>query len=244
MTKPRYVAVNIPFSGFYHSLWSGILDQQEELFVENEMGQEGPKELWLTRDEIQDALYSSVDYRKSYEDIAESYAIAYVAWAKEQLGFDIRGVYESMDSPREYNFTTDRLYLNIPISVMRRLFQISKKEEHVRLESEIIRRFTSYDGFISHYRTNIDRWTEKPLDQWDHNELGTLLRAMTGELDSYDLYEQVNENSWEAFDKALDWSKYQEKISELKKDKLESYLADNPEYVPPYRCDKTPDMFA
>ena len=71
-----------------------------------------------------------------------------------------------MDSPREYNFTTDRVYAHIPVNVVLALFARSAAEGHARLRETIRERFTSYDGFHSHYDTTLDTWLERDVTEW------------------------------------------------------------------------------
>lgn len=274
MAKPIMLLTTIPFDGFYHSIWSDEIDREEESHAEYQadegQAEEGvAEELRLDQNEIAQILFDVTEYRAAYLKIAQWYAEAFDSWAGEQLGmtrkakrnrydyqtektvvetYDADSIglkFESMDSPREYNFATDRIFCHIPLKTVRALFKASKAENHISLRAAIRERFTSYDGFISGYPNALDSWLSKPLQEWDHNEIGTLLVAMTGEADTIDDFYYRMGDSWgyQAWESAVDWSRYNAKVAELRAEKLADIQADNPDYVPPYRCPETADMF-
>src|SRR5690606_26269592 len=121
--------------------------------------------------------------------------------------------FESLDSPREYNFCTDRIFCYIPLESAKRLFVISAKGNHKRLKEVIRERFTSRDGFISFYSNNLEEWLDKPLDQWDHNEIGTLLIAVAPCFDdaSWGFYESMacNGGFYQDWEAAVDWKEFE-----------------------------------
>ncbi|WP_218012891.1 hypothetical protein, partial [Streptococcus salivarius] len=78
-----------------------------------------------------------------------------------------------------------------------------------------------YDGFISHYDNALDSWLAKPLQEWDHNEIETLLVAMTGEPETMDFYYRMGDSwGYQAWESAVDWSRYDAKVAELRAEKL------------------------
>lgn len=275
MAKPIMLLTTIPFSGFYESIWSSEIDREEEQHCEYEaderQAEEGiPEELRLDANELAEILFKVTHYRTAYEKIARWYAEAFDSWAGEQLGmtrkakrnrydwqsqktvvetYDADSIglqFESMDSPREYNFTTDRIFCHIPLKTVRALFKASKAENHMSLRAAIRERFTSCDGFISGYPNGLDSWLAKPLQEWDHNEIGTLLVAMTGEPDTIeDMYYRMGDSwAYQAWEKAVDWKRYDSEVAELRADKLAEWQAENPEVELPYRCPETLDLFA
>jgi hypothetical protein len=246
--------INIPFSGFYDSVWSNAVDREQESYAENYCSTDGqedvPEELQLDESEVNDALFYATDYSAAYHQIARYYAEAFNVWARDQLGFDPGMKWESMSSPREYNFATDRIFCTIPLARVKRLFVLSRRDNHERLARVIAKRFTSYDGFISGYRNELDTWLAKPLADWDHNELGTLLLAVLGEEpDSWALYDLVfyNDEAYQAWESAVDWERFESEVQEKRDAKAEDWNAKNPDQeipAPPYRCKLTPDLFA
>lgn len=251
MTKPTMLIINLPFAGFYESKYSGELDHIEERDAEWREEEEREKfapELRLDASEYAEIYMRHTNYRAAYQHIAREFVASFDMTASEELGLPLRLQYESMDSPREYNFTTDRVYAHIPLAVVRRLFARSKAEKHVRLAATIRDRFTSYDGFLSGYSNSLDTWLAKRLSDWDHNELGTLLIALLDDCDALDwrVWEHMSEaNDFDtARDNAVDWAKVDADIAELRQDKENELRAEDPDYVaPPVRCSETVDMF-
>ena len=176
-------------------------------------------------------------------DDAGQYAVMPEPYARPSVGM----TFESMDSPREYNFATDRVYGEIPLKVLREIFRRSKAEKHETLAAIIGARFTSYDGFASFYSPDLDSWLAKagPLAGWDHNELGTLLIAglqMAGETfgegSVYD-YESPESRLWEAtvgdegarraWESGVDWPAFDAARLEARGEKLADWLESDPD---------------
>lgn len=242
------LSVNIPFAGFYDSLWSHMLDDQANQFCEYEAEyreeENGiPPELRLDANEFAEILNDVTNYKAQQEHLARHYVDAFNEWAKDQIGFDPKLSFEEMTSPRYYNFETDRIFCTISQKVARGLFAISKKEKHERLAAAIKERHTSYDGFISFYSNDLASWLEKPVTEWDANELGTLLRAICGELDPWKLYDDIPDSGYHSFEAGVNWQAFETKVAEARELKVEEFRKDNPEYVPAYRWGETIDLF-
>jgi len=161
----------IVFSGFYNSLHSGAIDDAEQqMFNDNEgLGM---------------ALYHQCDYRAVHKAYAREYAVNFAAEFKiPSLVFD------ELSSPREYNFTTDRIFCKISEEdVIRLRAEIS--ENNLRHKAK--RMFTSYDGFSSFYDPNVDSWGE--VETWDANQVGCLLAAYADQEngDDFDQWAEYN----------------------------------------------------
>lgn len=254
-------------------------------------------------DKLPEMLWDSVDYSAAHQAIAKAYLDAFDDKAAELLGFSKMGkvdrydwrakrsrkvkvrhdtmgmVFEEMTSPREYNFTTDRLFAKVPAYIMQRLFARSRAEKHATLAAVIRERFTSRSGFISYYRNDVAAWLEKPLSDWDHNELGTLLIAAIRSAGTHedDIAREcesvIDESVSDYFESAVDWPKLEALKTEARQEKLVEWIESDPEAVKlwaanhpedfatlsagsititafgddgtiPYRCDRTPDLFA
>lgn len=255
--------INLPFEGFYDSKYSGEIDHIEEREAENfadeRQEEEGiPSELRLEASDFSEILFDVTSYADCYREASKAYVDALDRVASEYLGLPLGLKWESMDSPREYNFTTDRVYAHISVETVTALFARSAMEGHKRLRATIKERFTSYDGFISGYRNDLATWLDKAVTDWDHNELGTLLIAMLegfeeqeGDRLDWAVYNQVADcdglyNEWS---NAVDWVRFDEKVAEKRAEMLEELREVDPEHplcaAPfiPVRCDRTIDMF-
>lgn len=208
--------INLPFAGFYHSHYDQELDYclEREIEYQQEEGELHGLELH----ECYDAYFNACNWDIAHRDIAREY----VGFFKDLLaehGLEIGLEFESMKSPRFYNFETDRIFAYISEPDANTLFDAVEKAV---LAETIRERFTSRDGFRSFYSNDIAEWLEKPIDEWDHNELGTLLLAFLEqkEVEDYDysiFYRMVEQNTIDdAFFKALDSAKLEAALSDLK----------------------------
>lgn len=165
--------INIPFQGFYESIPDGVINQGiEQCFTDHETGCN------VDVDRL-DTFYGGFN---KFQSIFHKFTQLYIESFNELLSdyeLEIELKYNSLESPKFYNFETDRLFCDITEKEAKKLFNIvtdnGNNFEH--LAKTIESRFTSYDGFISHYSNNLDDWLEKPFKEWDCNELGTLLES-------------------------------------------------------------------
>ena len=157
----------IPFSGCYESLHDSEIDRAVESAFQDDTGEVSDHGL-----ELLNKLWGEINVHP----VRRAYAAAYAGKFAEE--FKIDGlIFETMVSPREYNFTTDRIFCLMPLDTAERLYAgVNKSDfrEHVK------RRFTSRDGFASFYSGNLDEWPVE-LSEWDHNQIGALLEFLAGE---------------------------------------------------------------
>lgn len=160
-------SICIPFSGFYESAHDGLIDNEIEwLFSDRETGAplEIPDEFYFTN-------YCPQETWIAY---AREYLENFTAWLKSEFEIDINLEFEELISPREYNFTTDRIFARISLDDCKKLYELAAP---LTLKNVIERRHSSRDGFYSFYSNDYDEWKEKPLESYDHNELETVLIA-------------------------------------------------------------------
>lgn len=253
MKNSDTVEVNIPFSGFYESLYSGAIDDFVERDADHYEGEdkaERAPELRLTAHDFAEAMNDALDYKAACKAIAESYTDAFSDIVGEYIGLKLNLSMNTMTSPAYYNFETDKIFASIPWGVVKRLFIISKRDGHKTLSDTIHNRHTSYDGFRSFYNNVLETWLAKPLDTWDYHELGTLLRAVMAlkgwtRDDNMDLYYRVTDDgAYQEISNAIDWPKYEAAIEDMRRDKEDELHAADPDYVPPpVRCPTTLDLF-
>ena len=160
----------IPFDGFYESFISDDIDYQ--------IGQqiEWDSDIYDLNEDEQQILWDNyLDINRSYfyNQIAEDYTNFYIDALNERLkGFTLKATYKFFTSPREYNFSTDKIFIEIEenhaIDFIKYIIKNYKKE----LEEKIKQRFTSRDGFISYYKNSLDLWIDD-YSEWDCNMIGT-----------------------------------------------------------------------
>lgn len=192
----------IPFAGFYESMWSHGLERAEEMHLEYLEQEEGVAMLASA-----DAIWKASDYRAMCNYVARKYVDYLNDYIKDEFDLDLDLKFESMQSPREYNFETDRIFCEISEENVRKLRE-AVSDPALRLA--IKERFTSRSGFISSFPNHLEDWP--PLEQWDHNELGTLLVALLDDAEDWDwkIWEGMQDRNVfdTAFDNCVNWEVY------------------------------------
>jgi len=158
--------VEIPFCGFYYSTISEAVDSE----IERDLEARSEEDEDFDTDEWED----NINYSALYKRLAKDYLEEFNKLINESFPVGIKLEWESMTSPKEYNFSTDRIFAYIDMADICKLALLTSKE---KLAESIQQRFTDRPGFISYYSNDIDDWLAKDLTEWDHNELGTLLIA-------------------------------------------------------------------
>jgi len=172
--KAGYKLVNFPFPGFYESALDRMIDDElESAFSYDDSGNHN----------IPDAIYggSGIEYHADFSAVhleqSKQYLSAWCEQFKGETGIELDYEYESYTSPKYYNYETDRLFAWVSDASIAALFARSADNNHEELSKQIEARFTSRSGFISSYPNDLESWLEKPVAEWDHNELATLLDA-------------------------------------------------------------------
>ena len=119
----------------------------------------------------------------------------YIDALNERLeGFTLKAKFNLLTSPREYNFETDRIFIEIEenhaIDFIKYIIKNYKKE----LEKKIQNRFTSRSGFNSFYKNSLDLWIDD-YSEWDCNMIGTCFELFDLEEEdiNYSLREYLSE---------------------------------------------------
>jgi hypothetical protein len=174
MTSTVKNETTIPFAGFYESIHSSNIDSAIEFLAQDT---DGDLETLYDADGEEVNLFDHVDYRKVEHKYCEEYVEDFRREFKTDTGIDLKIKFSVLESPREYNFTTDRIFVKIGRAVRRELFKVVDREA---LDKRIHEKFTSRDGFMSYYDNSLEAWgtTQKALESWDHNQVGTLLEQV------------------------------------------------------------------
>ena len=162
--------INLPFQGFYHSYLEAIIDD----FLEAEACH-----YWESNPVLDVCTYADLlDRASDFEGMRKAIANAYVhelnKLIQEEDELDTNFKFESLVSPREYNFETDKVFAYVRQEVVQEMFD---RTTPMTLAQVIQDRHTSRSGFVSFYSNDMQEWQDKPLAEWDANELCTLLLA-------------------------------------------------------------------
>ena len=163
MKTKNKIEVKLPFCGFYQSELSYAIDGELERIFNPECGY----------GEVPDEIHDEIDYGKVHQSLASAYVKAFENWLANEHGLEIDLEFVEMTSPKEYNFSTDEVFVNCSLPDLERVFNAVKDE----MPEMVKKRFTSRSGFISFYENDFDKWPES-LAEWDHNEAGTLFECL------------------------------------------------------------------
>lgn len=217
--KNNRVVVEMPFSGFYETLHSDWLDSREGCEVmdiiednpgltEMEVGEEYNRV--LSEEELNGVRY--------IQALQIAYCKDYIKAINSLFGNDLDLKFESLTSPRFYNFETDRLFVTVEKEKILELMEKIKSDKNLNsaFNKEVKEKFTSREGFVSFYDNYVEKWGD--IENWDHNQLGVILSTTISnnpeEIDinnGYDLVSFVSEenfdNTREVFESATDISR-------------------------------------
>lgn len=162
VTEDR-IEIQIPFWGFYESIHDRNLDEAiENAFNYNYETQEDVE----LGDEFENARWSAdINWGKIHKDYAKEYTEEF----GELFGLDLKFV--ELTSPREYNFSTDRIFASIPKEQLAKLR--ADVEAHEGWAEEVKERFTSRDGFMSFFSADIkdEQWTREVWEECQYEVL-------------------------------------------------------------------------
>ena len=203
----------IPFEGFYESKYGGECDNVIESMAENEEWED------VDADVLKNELFDCCDFSAAHREIARHYVDAFFNWFNEQFGIAVDTEYKFMNSPREYNFETDKIFVNIPENA---LLELRENVDADALNKTAIDLFKSRSGFISFYPHMISEW---PADvrEWDHNQIFCLLSAYCSTVDDYGwtIYYAMDEKVYGAVSNAVNWEEFERSIAEWRADQTD-----------------------
>lgn len=191
----RTINVNIPFCGYYESVISSMIDDNSESFIDELRNPQyyGYSPLDLIDD---DELRAKIE-KFSPDQLADS--ALNILWRHEnstideysheinqkwidllcdnfhsEYGIDLKPNLNSvtMDSPREYNFETDRLFCGVSFNAIKTLYE----ENKTQCDDYIFNRMKPRSGFIPYYPNDTKQWGD--CESWDYNQWGLILEAL------------------------------------------------------------------
>lgn len=198
---------SIPFQGFYNSLLDfeidGCIERETEYYVE---------ESGAGSEVVSDLIWRHCNFSQVHQEIARDYAEAFFNWVAEEFDVTVKYTFDVMTSPKEYNFTTDRIFVKLPLEDLIKVF---KRVGAAQFRKTAKERFTSCDGFRSFYSPNPNTWGN--LRGWDYNQVGTVFQALVdkweGDLDAA-MYYRLCEGIYTATINAIDWNAFEQSIKE------------------------------
>lgn len=142
MNPSTKIEIQLPFSGFYHSIHDSYIDNHIEYeldYLESELGYTEEQ-----LDIIKDRFYD-MDYSLIREAICEHYIHAYNAVFYDEYNIHLDLEYSRLISPQFYNFETDRLYALIDESIYNEVTSLINSEE---VKAMLKDKFKQQSGFM------------------------------------------------------------------------------------------------
>lgn len=136
--------IRIPFQGFYQTPIQDELDMQAEYF------------------ELQEEV---IDWLETRGEAAKTYAKEWL----HQKG--LWGKFDSLVSPREYNFDTDVLLIKFTPAALLEIKTDALRDNHGEFRVWVFDNCKSYDGFISFLPNILQNWP----DQWEEKHYAAAL---------------------------------------------------------------------
>jgi hypothetical protein len=153
-------STTVPFSGFYESVHMGLIDSE----IESEM----------EHDDLTES-----DINPNYRQMMVEYSKEYTAWWFHELKNHIKMVnciqytWVELNSPKEYNFTTDRIFVDISVSSLAVIHDYVVNCLWDEFADYVRYALMPRSGFIPFYTNKAVNWGDLPA--WDHNQIGLML---------------------------------------------------------------------
>lgn len=187
--KNKYSTV-IPFTGFYETWHMQAIDDAELSYFDVEGTGDTdclPENIYLC------------NYASAFPEYAKEYVSSFQEYFNAATELDINFSFEALVSPKEYNFTTDRIFCDISGTDLQKIWQyVTTPQAITILKAEIEEQCTSRSGFASFYTNQLEKWILKGWENFDHNEIGILLDAALKvaevEIDDYEIMESARCN--------------------------------------------------
>ena len=141
MNALNKIEIQLPFSGFYHSMHDYYIDnfiEHEVEYLESELNYTSEQ-----IDKIKDRFYM-MDYAPIRKAVCEHYINAFNAVFYDEYNIHLDLEYSKLISPQFYNFETDRLYAFIDESIYNEVVTLVNKKDFKELTSY---KFCKRDGF-------------------------------------------------------------------------------------------------
>lgn len=139
--------IKIPFSGFYHT--------NHELNIEYAHEQECTEDDGRVDPNQHTALLDSTNWQA----VRTEYAKKYVQELEGELP-NMQLQFVELRSPREYNFQTDSIVVQIHEDDLQRLLNVTVMKHNVALAEHIKKELEPRSGFIPSYPNSLDDWLE------------------------------------------------------------------------------------
>ena len=179
------------FNGFYNTLFEDILDNAVNDAIE-----------WYNEDNNTSLNYDDFNFNFTIikNEICKD-AVSKIEEKLNEIGINCTINFETLVSPREYNFSNDSINIEINFKKFSRVIEIL--EQNFDSFTQYIKdNYTSRDGFISNYSSYASDWMEDLRENAENeaHKVGAALDFILQEIEEYkdeNLYFDLCENCYE-----------------------------------------------
>lgn len=208
----------IPFTGFYESIHSEAIDQMVEQIADHHY--EFADTDGLDPRQVFELFNDCTNYRQAYEDYAKAYTERFSTFFEDETGLKLDLTFVHLDSPREYNFSTDVIQAKVDYKQVHDLLLHSAAENHRNLKEVMTERFTSHSGFISFYSPDLADHLEAGMSHWDENQVQCLIDAALRQagVEEYEVDLNISEqiDVFRVVEAAVDWERVEDGLNAMK----------------------------
>ena len=171
------------FPGFYGTMFDSECHEEQELGYINQIREDNDKKpiIW---DQLKP------DYEAFSDDVAEQ-CVEFISGVLEDLGIIEHIELQNIYSPREYNWSNDSIDIKVTLSPDNVDNIKTYLQDNAELFDDYIqKRYTSYDGFWSHYSNDSEEWLGDPELLTHQHKLGSVLEfiCMASNITENDMY--------------------------------------------------------
>ena len=178
------------FNGFYNTLFEDLIDNATDNAIE-----------WYNEQNGTELNYDDFDFNFVLikNEICRD-AVLKVEDKLNEIGINCTINFDTLISPREYNFDNDSINININFKKFSRVIEIL--EQNYDSFSQYIKdNYTSCSGFISSHSSYASDWMEDLRENGENeaHKVGAVLDFILQEIEEYkpdDLYYELCENSY------------------------------------------------
>lgn len=169
------------FPGFYETSYSfNDSDLENTLFNEPYKIQKEIKEF------IKENIFDNINYEQYQQDISKKFTDIWFSVFQENFPNIVKSYkYEKLVSPKEYNFSTDSIDIEIELDLEKLVAEF--KKDYKSASQYIHDKYTSCSGFISYYENDIEDWLQT-LEQDQDHKIGAMLQYLSqnSDIDEFD----------------------------------------------------------
>lgn len=173
------IKIELPFAGFYESIYDIHIDNTIEYYLYDLEGEQLEK--------AQDAVYM-MNYDATRKAICEHYIQAYNQVFYDQFNIDLNLSFNSLYSPKFYNFENDRLFVNIDPEIFKQVIQLLDDEV---MQETLSEKYKTRDGYIV-FESTIDAIKNKEYTLFS-SDLFELLLPENDVAENWQFTDQISE---------------------------------------------------